>query len=697
MSEVIIAENTGFCLGVKRAVETAKKISGKGVYILGELIHNKFVVDEITSKGTKIINDVSEIDSGTLIIRSHGVGKDILDNLKNNPKIKVINCTCPFVVKIHKIVESHYNNGYKIVIIGQENHPETIGINGWCNYSAQFVTNDNQEIIFNDNEKVCVVCQTTYDRTKFEKILDKINKNHIKTLEIFDTICYTTKENQTQANELSKKCDAMVVIGGKNSSNTSKLRDICIKNCKNVFYIENVAELDIKKVNKFKRIGVVCGASTPVEQAKEVLVRMSTDVKVEDVMSMDEAMKVMPEQTKFKRFQEITAIISSATEEGLMILLPNTKKEILLKKEEIDCETFNKEDYSKMVGDDIKLIIIDLNPVVVSQKMIKKLEEEAKEIEEIKNGKVFQVVVSSANKGGLIGKYGSYSVFIPSSQIKLNGFAKDLEKYVGKTLRVKAEEGKVETKPRRKQIVASQKVVLQEEKAIKDKEREEKENAFLNSIEVNEIVTGTVVRIAPFAAFVNINGFDCFAHISDLSWTPIKTPADVLEINKAYDFVILKIDRDAKKVSIGYKQLQPKPWDTVPEKYAEGDVITGKVVRVVDFGAFIEVDKGIDGLVHVSQISHEFLENPATVLTVGQEVQAKIMSINLEKEKMTLSIKEVLPAPVKEEKAEVAEEEKPAKPKKVKKEKIESDEIRGWKEDKDGGASIFELINQDNK
>jgi len=189
MSEVIIAENTGFCLGVKRAVETAKKISGKGVYILGELIHNKFVVDEITSKGTKIINDVSEIDSGTLIIRSHGVGKDILDNLKNNPKIKVINCTCPFVVKIHKLVESHYNNGYKIVIIGQENHPETIGINGWCNYSAQFVTNDNQEIIFNDNEKVCVVCQTTYDRTKFEKILDKINKNHIKTLEIFDTIC----------------------------------------------------------------------------------------------------------------------------------------------------------------------------------------------------------------------------------------------------------------------------------------------------------------------------------------------------------------------------------------------------------------------------------------------------------------------------------------------------------------------------
>ena len=695
MSKVIIAENTGFCMGVKKAVETAKKVCGKGVYILGELIHNKTVTDEILSTGTKIIDSIDQIEEGTLIIRSHGVGKEILDTLSKNPKIKVYNCTCPFVMKIHKIVEKHYDMGYQIVIVGESNHPEAIGINGWCNNSAIFVKEEDPDIDFSIYDKVCIVSQTTFDRAKFEKFLDNFNKKYSKTVEIFDTICYTTKENQKQAELLAKTCDAMVVIGGKNSSNTNKLYNICLNHCKNVFFVTKTSELDYDRLNNFMRIGIVCGASTPYEQAKEVFFRMDTEVKVtEGIATMEEALQEMPEQTKFKKFQKITATISSATEEGLMILLPNTKKEILLKKEELDCETFDKAEYAKKVGDDIDVLIIGLNPVQVSEKEIKRLAEEEKEIEEIKNGKVFNVTIEASNKGGLMGKYGSYSVFIPASQIKLNGFAKELEKYVGKTLRVKAEEGKIESKPRRKQIVASQKVVLQEEKAIKDKEREEKENAFFDSIAVDEILTGNVVRFAPFGAFVNVNGFDCLAHITDLSWTSIKNPADVLELNKDYDFVVLKIDRENKKVSIGYKQLQPKPWDSVPEKYAVGDIISGKVVRIVDFGAFVEIEKGIDGLVHVSQITHEFLENPSSVLTVGQEVQAKIVSIDLEKEKMTLSIKEVTPAPVKEEKAEEATD-KPAKPRRAKKEKAENtDEMRSWNEDSDGGASIFDLINK---
>ncbi len=695
MSRVIIAENTGFCMGVKKAVETAKKVSGEGVYILGELIHNKTVTEEILSTGTRIIDSIDQIEEGTLIIRSHGVGKEILDRLSQNPKIKVYNCTCPFVMKIHKIVETHYAQGYQIIIVGEPNHPEAIGINGWCNHSAIFVKDEDPDIDFSVYDKLCIVSQTTFDRAKFEKFLDNFNKKYDKTVEIFDTICYTTKENQKQAELLSKTCDAMVVIGGKNSSNTNKLYNICLKHCSNVLFVTKPDELDYNRLNNFMRIGIVCGASTPYEQAKEVFLRMDTEVKVtEGFATMEEALQDMPEQTKFKKFQKITATISSATEEGLMILLPNTKKEILLKKEELDCETFDKAEYAKKVGDDIDVLIIGLNPVVVSEKEIKRLAEEEKEIEEIKNGKVFNVTIEASNKGGLMGKYGSYSVFIPASQIKLNGFAKELEKYVGKTLRVKAEEGKIESKPRRKQIVASQKVVLQEEKAIKDKEREEKENAFFDSIAVDEILTGNVVRFAPFGAFVNVNGFDCLAHITDLSWTSIKNPADVLELNKDYDFVVLKIDRENKKVSIGYKQLQPKPWDSVPEKYAVGDIISGKVVRIVDFGAFVEIEKGIDGLVHVSQITHEFLENPSSVLTVGQEVQAKIVSIDLEKEKMTLSIKEVTPAPVKEEKAEETTE-KPAKPRRAKKEKVEnSDEMRGWNEDSDGGASIFDLINK---
>ena len=253
MSEVIIADKTGFCMGVKRAVETAKKICGNDVYILGELIHNKSVVKEITDTGTKIINSIDEINSGTLIIRSHGVGEDVLQQLENKKDVKVINCTCPFVVKIHKIVQEYYNKGYQIVIIGQKGHPETLGINGWCKNSAIFIEDENQQIELVDTQKVCVVSQTTYDRGKFEKILDKIRKINLKTVEIFDTICYTTKENQAQADDLSKKCDAMVVIGGKNSSNTAKLRDICSKNCKNVFYVESANELDIKLLKNFEK------------------------------------------------------------------------------------------------------------------------------------------------------------------------------------------------------------------------------------------------------------------------------------------------------------------------------------------------------------------------------------------------------------------------------------------------------------
>jgi 4-hydroxy-3-methylbut-2-enyl diphosphate reductase len=276
-------------------------------------------------------------------------------------------------------------------------------------------------------------------------------------------------------------------------------------------------------------------------------------------------------------------------------------------------------------------------------------------------------------------------VFVPAKEIKI-GYVSDLEKYVGKTLRVKAL--KVEYTNRKKELVASQKVILEAEKAERDAERLAKEEAFFASVQENDVVTGTVARFASFGAFVVVNGFDCLAHVSDLSWTGVKSPADVFEIGKEYDFVVLKVDKEAKKVSIGYKQLQPKPWDSVSEKYAEGDVVTGKVVRIVSFGAFVELEKGVDGLVHVSQISHEFLENPASKLKVGDEVNAKILAIDVEKEKITLSIKALLDAPVKEEKVE----EKPKKEKKAKKE--DDDEIHGWTESSDAGISIAELLNK---
>ena len=339
----------------------------------------------------------------------------------------------------------------------------------------------------------------------------------------------------------------------------------------------------------------------------------------------------------------------------------------------------------------MRVMVIGKKPLKFSEKKMEGVLKEEAEIEEIRNGKIFEAEITGTNKGGLVGKYGSYGVFVPSSQIRI-GFVKDLDKYVGKTLRLKAE--KVDSRGPHRQIVGSQRVILESEKAERDAIRAEKEAEFFANVQEGDVVLGKPVRFAAFGAFVSVNGFDCLAHISDLSWTGCKECSDVLELGKEYEFKVLKIDAENKKVSIGYKQLQPKPWDTVLERYAVGDVIKGKVVRLVSFGAFVEVEKGIDGLVHVSQISNEWLENAVTALEVGQEITAKILDINVEKERMNLSIKALLP-----EVEKPAKEETEGKGKKGSKKVVEEEDtdLHEWKDDENGGASIADILNNSDK
>ena len=684
-------------MGVKRAVDTAKTVYGKGVYVLGEIIHNESVIKDIESLGTTFIDSIDEINEGTLIIRSHGVGKAVLKELENK-SVKVINCTCPFVIKTQKIIEEHYSKGFRIIIAGEKNHPEVIGLNGWCDNSATIIDENYQDVELKEDEKVCLVSQTTYSALKFEKILEFFNKKRLKTLEIFKTICYTTRERQEEAEILSKTCDAMVVVGGKNSSNTKKLMRICQGNCENVYFISNPDELDYKELINYKKVGIVAGASTPNEQSMEVFLNMeSTEVKSS---VMEEALSAIDEQ-KFRRGQRITATISAANDDGLALYINNTKKEIILPKDEIDCESYDKAVYAAKVGDEIEVMIVGLNPVVLSEKAIKAQKEEEEVVAKIRDGEVFTVTVTGSNKGGLVAKLGSYDVFVPSSQIRI-GFVKDLEKYVGKQLRLKAE--KVETNGRRKQIVGSQRVILEAEKAERDAAREAKEEAFFASINSGDVVTGKVVRFAAFGAFVEVNGFDCLAPLSDLSWTNAKTPAEVLEIGKEYEFKVLKCERETKRVSLGFKQLQPKPWQLAADKYVIGETVKGKVVRIVSFGAFVEVEKGIDGLVHVSQISHEWLENPTSVLKEGDEVEAKILDMDVEKEKMTLSIKALTPAPEgakkprREKKEEVqaeGEENVERKPRRERKPEANDEEPREWTEGGLGGISLGDLLKKD--
>ena len=685
--DILVAKSGGFCHGVKKAVDTALTIDPENTYIYGEIIHNKEVVDTITKRGIITVDSLSEVpDGATLIIRSHGAAKKVFDECADRG-IKVVDCTCEFVRRTQRIADEQHRAGNTVIIIGERTHPEVIGINGWCEEQAYIFASEDDDFSVLPEKKCCVVAQTTFSKEKFEKIIKIIKDRRGKTVEVFETICYTTIGRQNEAGELAKQCDAMLVIGGLNSSNTNKLYDICAKYCSNVFRMRNSDDLDYHKIKRFKKVGIVTGASTPNAQTQEVLLKME-GMETEAKATMEEVVANMDNQPKFKKGQLITATISSADDSGIAVLLPLAKKEVILDKDEVDCENYNKDDFAAKVGEEVELMVVSVNPVKLSQKMIKKVKEEEAMLADIEAGKEFDIPCTGYNKGGLTGELGSYTVFVPAREIR-SGYVKELEKYVGKKLRLKMLEIKTE---RRKEIIASQRVIIEEEKAAREAAKAAKEAEFFANIHVDDIVEGKVERVTSFGAFVSVNGFDCLAHISDLSWTGVKAVTDVLEIGKKYQFKVLKIDTEAKKVSIGYKQLQPQPWDLAADKYAEGDVIHGKVVRIVPFGAFIEVEKGIDGLVHVSQISHEFLENPTTALTIGEEIDAKILKLDCAEKKMTLSIKALEPKPENlERRPRAARGESEGRAKKFSKDRP-ADEYTEWNEGGIGGASIAEML-----
>ena len=689
--QVFIAASGGFCRGVRKAVDTAMSVPPENTFIYGEIIHNPDVVARIERRGIRTTEELEELPAGcSVIIRSHGVGKEVYRYCEEKG-INVIDCTCGFVRRTQKIVEREYAAGRTVVIIGGKSHPEVIGINGWCGNTAYVFSDEGEDFSVLADKEVSVVVQTTFSAKKFDKIIKIIEKVCKKKVAVFKTICYTTIERQAEAEKLARQCDAMLVIGGLNSSNTNKLCDVCKEHCTHVFRLENADSFDKEIIKNFKRLGIVTGASTPDEQTREVLTKMVDIETEENVTTMEDVVAGMDNaQTKFKKGDIVKAIISDATDDGLQVLLPGTKKEILLDKSEVDCEEYSKEAYAAKVGDEIELMITDLKPVRLSQKMIKQAKEEEAMIASIEAGEEFSVVCTGSNKGGLTSSLGTYSVFVPAREIR-SGYVNDLTKYVGKKLRLKAIEIKNE---RRKEIIASQRVITEAEKQAREAEKQAREAEFFANIHVDDVVEGKVERVTDFGAFVSVNGFDCLAHISDLSWTGVKKVTDVLEIGQTYQFKVLKVDEEKKKVSIGYKQLQPQPWDLVAGKYAEGDVIEGKVVRITPFGAFVEVEKGVDGLVHVSQISYEWLENPTSALSIGQEVQAKILALDPAAKKMSLSIKALQPRPEQPARRERKEGDAPRSKRSRREPREYSDEMTSWREDSVGGASIGDLLGQ---
>lgn len=694
--KITVAESAGFCGGVKNAVDTAISLAKKygKINTLGELVHNENVTDYLQSNGVISLKegDWHTLKAGDVaLIRAHGIPVETEKELRNRGVV-LFDATCPVVKKIHKIVSERRETGDFVYVVGDENHDEVVGSVSYAGDSGKVIADvDELEI---GEKSVSVVFQTTILADKFQKFVDfqtNFQKKHGKLVGIFNTICYTTKARQEEARALAGVSDCVIVIGSRSSANTRRLFEVAGEVNPNTFFVQSTDEVKSIKQKQFNSISIVAGASTPPWLIQEVTKLMSetelkdTAVEVKEEQALQEqntTAEAAPEKeltmedviasnhvggyVNYKAGKRIKGTVLSADDNGIYVSIGGKKDGFIDKTDaEID-GNYNPANYKK--DDAIEAIITGASNkeyVILSKKEVDiKLAEEA-EAEKALNAGDFDLVITEVVKGGLRGRLGSYTVFVPASQIRI-GYVKNLEDYKGKTLHVtlmppKEKEGAEdqEDKPakRSKYLFASARLIL-------EREKQAKEDEFWNNIHIHDIVNGKVKRFTAFGAFVSVKGFDCLAHISELSWNKITDPSTVLTIGENYDFVVLKLDRATGKISLGFKQLQKKPYEAAAEKFPVGTIIKGKVERIFPYGAFISICEGVDGLVHVSQISHNWIKDANEILKVGEEVEAKI--IGFEENRITLSIKELLPAPEETaSEAPVAEgeenEEKPAR------------------------------------
>jgi len=678
--KVILARHAGLCSGVERALSLALNADHAPVYLFGNIAHNERIIKDLEDAGRIVIDEIQldKVQGGTIVIRAHGVSPAIYDRLTETG-CKIIDATCPFVSKIHDLVSDYSSGGYRVIIIGDPNHPEVIGTKG---YAGDCVVIDSLEsaekLVIDPEKRYALVCQSTFSE-KTSDIIIKYLKNKIKSLVINNTICYTTKERQLEAESLSRTCDGVLVVGSGSSSNTTKLVDICKRNCGFVRLISSPKDLRDIDFAGIQKIAVTAGASTPRELIMEVLVGMSNEndvtlpKKENELTEATAPVAAAAEEPKKKMtMDDVIASTTIDIREGKRVKVKVIrsdetgvfvsgvgKKDGFISADRMTDGEYNPADYP--VGMEFTAVVV---PNTTANKdyvaLDKRKYDEIEEMDKALFDGVFELRIDKAvEKGGLLGKKGSYTVFIPASHIELHRVEDaDLASYVGKKLLVKKlpdKKGEEGQEGKRHRIVASHKeVLIAEKKAAREKaekeweekkarEEEEKKAIFeanRDRFEVDNIVPGVVKRFADFGAFVNVYGFDCLAPKAELSWIKGKAPADVLEIGKEYEFVIIKVDPENYKVSLSYRKLQKKPYEIAQEKYPIGTIVTGKVMNIANFGAFVNIEEGIDGLVHISNISDKRLNHPSDVLKEGDIVTAKVISYK--DSGMGLSIKDAV-------------------------------------------------------
>ncbi len=637
--DIRVAKTAGFCFGVARAVDRAYQCAdelGKSYFTLGPIIHNAQVVRDLEDKGVGVIQTIDELPEGsTVIIRTHGVSKSVYQDL-DKKKIPYLDLTCPFVKKIHKIVNEHFLSDFQIIIIGDSSHPEVIGINGWCDNSAIIIEDLEQaEQMIPTKKQVCIVAQTTFNQNIYKKIIFFLKKTCQNPV-VFDTICNATEERQAESRTLAEKMDVMIVLGGQNSSNTQKLYQICKDVCPEAYCAESIDALGDLQRFRNKRVGITAGASTPAVIIKEAINKMENQDK-DFATLLEESLKAI------NTGDVVTGTVIEVGPTEVIVDLGVKQDGIIPASEISDDPNLTPEDIVK-VGDEIQGYVVRVNDVEGKITLSKKRLDSFKTWELVEaareNGDILEGKVDSVVNGGVIVTYKSFRVFVPAS-LANDRYLTDLNELVGKVVPFKI----LELNKSRRRIVGNIKTVLLAQK-------HELENAFWESAEVGKKYTGIVKSLTSFGAFVDIGGVDGLVHISELSWSRIKHPSDVVNVGDSIEVYIKDISEDKKKISLGYKNPLENPWEIAKSKLAVGEVVKAKIVRMLPFGAFAEILPTVDGLIHISQIANKRIGKPQDELSIGQEVDVKVVDIDWENKKIALSIRALLPV---EEEAPVAE------------------------------------------
>ena len=644
------AETAGFCFGVNRAVNMVYDLldSGKQVCTLGPIIHNPQLVAELEGRGVRIVSSPEEVNEGeTLVIRSHGVEKSVYDNACNLG-VDVADATCPFVEKIHKIVAENSAEGAVTIIAGDRDHQEVKGIIGHC-LGEYFVVASEEELdAVLENEKIIsennliFVSQTTFNAQIWEKLQKKLKKLYTNA-KIFDTICNATSLRQSEADKLSKLSDAIIVIGGRHSSNTAKLYSVCKHNCAKTFLIETASELCFNSLKDCRNIGVVAGASTPAGIIKEVIDTMMENLQpTEEQVEETAVQKTFEEMTDEEAFEaSLSGLTGDQKVEGIVVAVNPTEITVDIGRGVtgyISAAEYSSDPDVKLtdevkVDDKLNLIIMKINDqegtAMLSKRRFDAIAGWDKIVEAKESGEVLTGYVKDIIKGGVVAYTNNIRVFIPASQATASR-NDSLEDLKGKEVSFRI----IEIGRGRRAVGSIRSVLRDERKAAAQ--------AIWDNIEVGDRFTGTVKSLTNYGAFVDIGGVDGMVHVSELSWTRIKNPSEVVLVGDTVEVYVKAIDKEKKKISLGYKKEEENPWVIFQKNYDVNDVVKVTIVSMTTYGAFARIIPGIDGLIHISQIADKHIAKPQDELTVGQEVEAKIIAVDNDKKRVSLSIRALI-------------------------------------------------------